>query len=48
MLEFKTCRSLCSKQFCIITFFRISSNLTEECNLDIDFFKFKHTFLILV
>ena len=35
----QTCRSLCSKQFRIMTFFRISYNLTEKWNLDIDFFQ---------
>ena len=35
----KTCRYLCSKQFCIVTFFRISLNLTGKWNLDIDFFQ---------
>ena len=34
----QTCRSLCSKQFCIITFFHISYSLTEKWNFDIDFF----------
>ena len=33
------CRSFSSKQFCIIIFFRISYNLTEKWNLDIDFFQ---------
>ena len=35
----QTCRSLCSEQFCTITFFRISYNLTGKWNLDIDFFQ---------
>ena len=36
----QACRSLCSKQqFHIITFFRISYNLTKKWNLDIDFFQ---------
>ena len=33
------CRYLCIKQFCIITFFRISYNLTGKWNLDIVFFQ---------
>ena len=33
------CRSFRSKQFCIITFFCISYNLTGKWNLDIDFFQ---------
>ena len=35
----QTCRSLCSKQFCIINFLRISYNLTGKLNLSIDFFQ---------
>ena len=30
---------LCSKQFCIITFFCVLYNLTEKWNLDTDFFQ---------
>ena len=33
------CRSFRSKQFCIMTFFRISYNLTRKWNLEIDFFQ---------
>ena len=39
MLRTQTCRSLCSKQFCMITFFRISYYLTGKWNLGIDFFQ---------
>ena len=38
-VTFQTCSFLCIKQFCIITFFRISYNLSEKWNLDIDFFQ---------
>ena len=31
-------RSFCSKQFCMITFSRISYNLSGKWNLDIEFF----------
>ena len=51
MLRFKFVGFFCSKQFCIITFFRISYNSTEKWNLDIDFFQvltYTVTFLILV
>ena len=37
-VSIQICRSCCSKQFCIITFFRIPYNLTEKWNLDIGFF----------
>ena len=33
------CRSLCSKEFCIITFFHISYNLIGKWNLDIEIFQ---------
>ena len=39
MLQSKFCKSLCSIQFCIKTFFRISYNLSGKWNFDIDFFQ---------
>ena len=33
------CRSLCRKYYCMITFFRVSYNLTGKWNFDIDFFR---------
>ena len=38
-IAIKICRSFYSKQFCIITFFRISYSLTGKWNFHIDYFQ---------
>ena len=38
-VSIQICRSFCSKQYCTITFCRISYNLTKKWNIGIDFFQ---------